>query len=76
MDRPPAFIPDMTLVFLKVQERLSYVSGKNKTRTVMLIRSPESVGKLLMFSAQVIYQIVDEHNGRPVKPKIMTLQYR
>ena len=69
MDRPPVFIPDMTLVFLKIQERLIYVSGKNKTRTVTLIRSPEWESKLPMFSAQVIYQIVKEHNGCPVKPK-------
>jgi hypothetical protein len=41
LDRPPAFIPDMTIVLLYEGRRLRYVTGKNKTRTVMLIRYPD-----------------------------------
>ena len=38
--RPPAFIPNMTIVLLQASRRLIYVTGKNKTRTVRLIRFP------------------------------------
>ena len=37
LDRPPAFIPNVTIVFLIIRKRLKCVNGKNKTRTVMLI---------------------------------------
>ena len=43
--RPPAFIPNMTLVLLQGR-RLIYVTGKNKTRTVKLIRYPDCHGNL------------------------------
>jgi len=42
VDRPPAFIPNVTIVILKTRKRLICVHGKNKTRTVMLIRLPDS----------------------------------
>ena len=41
LDRPPAFIPNMTIVLLHESKRLIYVTGKNKTRTVRLIRYPD-----------------------------------
>jgi hypothetical protein len=31
LDRPPAFIPNMTIVLLNLRRRLIYVNGKNKT---------------------------------------------
>ena len=40
LDRPPDFIPNLTIVFLIKTKRLICVYGKNKTRTVMLIRNP------------------------------------
>ena len=46
LDRPPAFIPDMTIVLLHGSTRLRYVTGKNKTRTVKLIRYPDCLGNL------------------------------
>ena len=36
----PAFIPNLTIVHLILRKRLICVYGKNKTRTVMLIRNP------------------------------------
>ena len=44
--RPPAFIPNMTIVLLQASRRLIYVTGKNKTRTVKLIRYPDCHGNL------------------------------
>jgi len=41
LDRPPAFMPDVTIVTLQRRDRLICVSGKNKARTVMLIRLPD-----------------------------------
>ena len=38
-DRPLAFMPNVTMVVLIKMERLRYAHGKNKTRTVMLIRT-------------------------------------
>jgi hypothetical protein len=46
LDRPPALIPNMTIVLLKLSTRLIYVTGKNTTRTVMLIRYPDCDCKL------------------------------
>ncbi|MBL6967107.1 MAG: hypothetical protein ISR62_01630 [Desulfobacteraceae bacterium] len=41
LDRPPASIPNVTIVVLIKSNRLVCVHGKNKTRTVMLIRLPD-----------------------------------
>ena len=46
LDRPPAFIPNMTIVLLQASTRLVCVIGKNKTRTVWLIRYPDCNCKL------------------------------
>ena len=68
-DRPLAFIPNVTVVFLlTIRKRLRYAHGKNKTRTVALIRSPDWEHKLQMFSKKAIYQRADKL-GRPVKSK-------
>ena len=45
IDTRPLY-PIMTLVLRNYRRRLEHVYGKNKTRTVMLIRSPDRAGTL------------------------------
>jgi hypothetical protein len=73
LDRPPAFIPDMTIVLLNLSRRLIYVHGKNTTRTVMLIRYPDWKCNLHMVKKWAIYQLVSLTQGRSVKSKIIEL---
>ena len=68
LDRPPAFIPHMTIVLLQLSRRLVYVHGKNTTRTVMLIRYPDGKCNLHMVK-NMGYQNVSLTQGRPVKSK-------
>ena len=73
LDRPPAFIPDMTIVLLQGSRRLRYVTGKNKTRTVMLIRYPDWNCNLYIVNKIGLLSIRQmKHRGylgRPVKSK-------
>jgi hypothetical protein len=70
LDRPPAFIPDMTIVLLQGSRRLIYVIGKNMTRTVRLIRYPDGNCNLHKVNKMGFLSILSiKTQGRPVKSK-------
>jgi hypothetical protein len=73
LDRPPAFIPNMNIVLLQGSKRLIYVTGKNKTRTVRLIRYPDCLAIFIQLTKWAFYLFVKLNPGSSCEVKKIKL---